>query len=104
MGTKRTGETFGLWSAFLRQVIFWINESKKQIASEHDKYNPLCEYILRVEGSKKGYIASVNTRKTARNIKREYQSDKGVKVKIIQYLYSSDRLDGGMIISAKEVW
>lgn len=93
-------------SSFVSHLKNLAANTKKTIGpviSGNQKYNPLCEYVLKTEGPGSIYITSVNTRSTARNIKREFEKDKGMKVKIIQYLYTRDRFKGGFITSARRV-
>jgi hypothetical protein len=100
MGKK---ETINLWVSTIKQAVSTIKVASKAQVPQQGKYNPLCEFVLVTAGNEKSYIMSVNTRAAARAVKREYQADKGVKVKILRYFYSSDRMNGGYIVDVKEV-
>jgi hypothetical protein len=100
MGKK---ETIGLWVKTIKQAASTIKAASKVEEVHQGKYNPLCEFVLVSEGAERRFIMSANTRAAARTVKREYQADKGVKVKILRYFYSSDRMNGGYIVDVKEV-
>lgn len=105
MGINRNIEVSSSWLLAVFGAISSIGSAKKTptVKPGSDKYNPLCEYILKTDDREKAYIASLNTRQAARMIKRELQRDKGIKITITQITYASDRFKGGMILDTKVV-